>query len=93
MQLKEQDKSILEKEQDKFIPWESLERVKPPWVLEKHGERVLPQNRQKSNQKLTNEQVLQPRDEKIGMGSYATPLAPRNMESDEHSGRKRVGLE
>ena len=78
-----------------FIPWEGTERVRPPWQLQKHGKVVAAPNDQKSNQKLTDEQVLQPRTEPIISGSQATPLDGRHGTasgpSDEPSGRKQTG--
>jgi hypothetical protein len=61
--------------------WESLERVKPPWVAIVHGETILPPNDQKVAQPLTNEQVLQRRDEKVvGGSSSARPLNGRGQD-------------
>ena len=36
-------------------PWAEVERVRPPWQLQKHGEFILPQNSQKSNNDLTDD--------------------------------------
>lgn len=85
------EKSILEQEEQKS--WAQTERVRPPWVAQKHGETVKPQSEQKSNNDLTDEQVLQPRAEPVTMGSSAKPISGRkdtgHGPSDEPSGRLR----
>ena len=72
-------------------PWAEVERVRPPWQLQKHGEFILPQNSQKSNNDLTDDQVLQPRDEPVII-STAKPISGRKGTgggtSDEPSGKK-----
>ena len=82
------------KEKKPFIPWESSERIRPEWQLQKHGERVLPQVLQKSNQTLTDDQVMQSRTQPIATGSNATPIDGRHDtghgQSDEPSGAKRT---
>ena len=83
----ENEKSLLEKEQSK--PWAETERIRPPWVANKHGEHVKPQNEQKSNNNLTNEQVLQPRDEKVSESSTAKPLSDIHSSGDDPAGSKR----
>ena len=63
--------------------WESLERIKPPWIKEtiKLGKTVLPPNDQEVAQPLTNEQVLQRRDEPVvGGSSSARPLNGRGQD-------------
>jgi hypothetical protein len=85
-------KTELEKEEEK--PWSARERVKPVWVVQTHGEFVKPQCDQKSNNALTDEQVLQPRDEPVTLASTAKPLTGRTGTaggaSDEPSGAKRT---
>jgi hypothetical protein len=92
MQLNEQS-TTPKKEAKPFVAWESQERVRPPWVAQKHSERVLPQMDQKSNNDIATNLVLQPRDEKIGVNSQATPITGRhgtgNGASDEPSGSNR----
>ena len=94
MQLSEQGTSP-KKEAKPFVAWESEERVRPDWVAQKHGETIPPQMDQKSNNKLTDAQVLQPRTEDIVTGSQATPITGRHDSghgaSDEPSGRLRTG--
>lgn len=86
-----EEKSILEQEQPKS--WAETERVRPDWVPIKHGERVLPQNEQKSNNNLTDDQVLQSREEPVTISSSAKPIGGRkdtgHGQSDEPSGRNR----
>lgn len=63
--------------------WESAERVKPPWIKEsvKYGKHVLPPNDQEVPIELTNEEVLQRRDEPvIGGNSSARPLSGRGQD-------------
>jgi hypothetical protein len=61
--------------------WEALERVKPPWVPIEHGERVLPPNDQDVQEPITNEMVLQRRDEPVvGGNSSARPLNGRGQD-------------
>lgn len=55
------------------ISWISTVRDRGPWVIHEHGEVVLPPNEQKSNTNLTAKEVLQPRDEPVGI-SHAFPL-------------------
>lgn len=78
-----------------FTPWEEEERVRPPWIAQKHGQAIPCQMDQKSNLKLDNAQVLQPRDEKVATSSQAPPISGRNDTghgaSDEQSGRKQIG--
>lgn len=84
------EESILEQEQPKA--WAETERIRPPWVPIAHGEHVLPQNDQKSNNKLTDEQVLQSRAEPVTI-STAKPIGGRkdtgHGQSDDPSGRKQ----
>jgi hypothetical protein len=64
-------------EQDELkLDWESVERQKAPWIKEnvKYGQTIPPQKDQKSNTDLTDEMVLQRRDEKIG-NSSAPPIS------------------
>jgi hypothetical protein len=61
------------------VDWESTERVKPPWVPIKHAKQIPPPNEQDNPQPLTNEMVLQPRDEKVGKSS-APPLSGRGQD-------------
>ena len=70
------------KEVEDLQAWESLERAKPPWIKETvtYGETVLPPNDQEVAQPLTNEQVLQRRDEPVvGGSSSARPLNGRGQ--------------
>lgn len=77
-----------------FKPWEEQERMRPPWVPVEHGEQVLPPNDQKSNLKLSDDEVMQSRTEPVGQRSYAPPLNGRDGigqgSSDEPSGSKRT---
>ena len=77
-----------------FVPWEGQERLRPEWVAEKHGQVIPCQMEQKSNLKLDNAQVLQPRDEDIATSSQATPITGRNDTghgaSDHDSGSKKT---
>ena len=91
MSIDKQDKPILEQEQE-ARPWVETPRVRPPWVPIKHGKIVLPQNVQKSTNDLTDEQVLQPRAQKVEQASTAKPLAGRHDTghgaSDEPGGKR-----
>ena len=95
MELNPQDTRPPKKEEP-FVPWESRERPRPPWVKDSvhYSETIPPWFEQKSNLKLTNEQVLQPRVEDIATSSSASPLAGRHSTgsgaSDEPSGNKRT---
>jgi hypothetical protein len=95
MQINKSEQDIDNKEvKDKpFVAWEAQERVRPPWVQEKHGETIAPPMEQKSNVKLMDEQVLQSRTQPIVSGSQATPIDGRHDRnsgaSDEPSGSKR----
>jgi hypothetical protein len=80
-------KQVPQDEQNKAVEdlqaWESVERVKPPWIKTsiKYGKRVLPPNDQEVAQPLTDEQVLQRRDEPvIGGNSSARPLNGRGQD-------------
>lgn len=63
------------------VEWGAMEREKAPWIKPTIvlGKTVLPPNDQKSNLKLTNEQVLQPRAEPIG-NSSAPPISGRGQD-------------
>lgn len=74
-----------------WVPWEQRERARAPWTVEGHfGETVAPPNEQKTNNKLSNEEVLQPRDEPVGI-SHAFPLRGGNESSGplEQSGSNK----
>jgi hypothetical protein len=93
VELNEQDTKP-KKVKEPFVPWESAERVRPPWVLQKHGQVIPCQMDQKSNLKLDNKNVLQPRVEDIATSSHATPITTNDSghdQSDEPSGRNHVG--
>jgi hypothetical protein len=95
LQINETPQDTQPKEVKKpFIPWEGQERVRPKWVAQKHGETILPQSQQKSNNDLTDAQVLQPRDEPVGENSQATPIDGRHDSghgvSDHDSGSKKT---
>jgi hypothetical protein len=59
------------------LPWAAAERPKVPWIPVdvKFGKVILPPNDQKSNLDLPDKDVLQARDEPIGV-SFAKPLSP-----------------
>ena len=82
------------KAEEPFIPWESAERKRPPWVAIRHGKTIPPQMDQKSNQTLTDDQVMQSRTQPIATGSQATPIDGRHDtghgQSDDPSGAKRT---
>ena len=82
------------KKEEPFIPWENAERVRPPWVAIRHAKTIPPQMDQKSNQTLTDDQVMQSRTQPIATGSNATPIDGRHDtghgQSDEPSGAKRT---
>lgn len=84
------EESILEQEQPKA--WAETPRILPPWVPIKHAQRIPCLKDQKSNNNLTDEQVLQPRAEPITI-STAKPIGGRkdtgHGQSDEPSGRKQ----
>lgn len=90
MNLQPQEKKTLN---EPFVPWEQQERLRPKWVQNEHGETIAPQRDQKSNNSLTDEQVLQSRTQPIVEGSQAAPL---NVGKDggpiEPSGAKRIGV-
>jgi hypothetical protein len=93
VELNEQDTKP-KKVKEPFVPWESAERVRPPWVLQKHGQKVAPPNEQASNNDIATKNVLQPRVEDIATSSHATPLTTNDSghdQSDEPSGRNHVG--
>lgn len=64
------------------VDWEVREREKAPWIKENvhYGKRVLPPNEQENPQPLTNEMVLQRRDEKVGKSS-APPISGRGQDN------------
>jgi hypothetical protein len=53
--------------------WPTTSYERPVWVREKHGKTIAEPNAQKSNNEFSNDQVLQPRAEKVGK-SNAFPL-------------------
>jgi hypothetical protein len=81
-------KSILEQETK---AWAEIPRIRPPWIAQKHGKTIAPQMDQKSNNSLTEEQVLQPRFDPVII-STAKPIGGRkdsgHGQSDEPSGKK-----
>ena len=54
------------------ISWISTVRERGPWVIQEHGEVVLPPNEQKKPE-IRNSEVLQERAEPVGV-SHAFPL-------------------
>lgn len=89
-----ENKEITELEKEEAKSWSATERIKPPWVAQAHSERIPPQCDQSSNLKLTDAEVLQPRDEPVTLASTAKPLTGRTGTaggaSDEPSGAKRT---
>ena len=82
------------KAEKSFLPWEGQERIRPPWVAIRHAKTIPPQMDQKSNQTLTDDQVMQSRTQPIATGSNATPIDGRHDtghgQSEEPSGAKRT---
>jgi hypothetical protein len=58
-------------------PWCATEHNRAKWILNEHGERVLPPNDQKSNNIIASSEVMKDRDEPIGT-SAAFPLGGGN---------------
>lgn len=86
--MEEKENSILEQEEKKS--WSETPYERAPWVPIAHGQTILPQNEQKSNNDLTDDQVLQSRMEPIGK-SFAKPLTRKDTghsNSDDPNGKK-----
>lgn len=74
-------------EQKQKVSWTNVAYQRIPWLRVKYGQRVLPQNQQRSNLSLADEQVLQRRDEPLT--SFAFSLNGSADISDGQAGAKR----
>lgn len=73
-----------------WVPWEAEERVRPPWTVKGHfGSKIPPLKNQKTNNELSNEEVMQSRTEPIG-ASHAFPIRGTDFESTEPTHHKGI---
>lgn len=80
------------KSEIELIEWEAMERPRVPWVRPDHyGQTIAPLKDQKTNNEITNEEVLQPRDEPVETSSHAFPISGIEPGSTEPTHHKASG--